>query len=288
MKCEICGKDSGDKALCLSCWKKTKDGEYTRCEKCGSWKKDSKPVCISCWKKATPEEQKSFKANVEAQDKKSKAKAGSVRKRSKGVVSKERDAVARTVSALAGPEEDKTLCVVCGQNSKGRALCYDCFQRSSTGEITKCIECGKWKNNKLPRCRDCWEIKEKAKGNLDFRERYADEPKYRCKSGLEVKSKAEREIANFLHENKIQFRYETKLIIGGIEVHPDFFLEDAKLILEHWGMDDAKYNKAKRKKEKLYRENKVKYVSTNKKDEYNINDVLTTLLQPYFDSMRLK
>jgi len=203
-------------------------------------------------------------------------------------VSKVKDVVARAVSAFVALDEDKTLCAVCGQNSKGRPLCYDCYQRSLANEITQCEECGTWKNNSLPFCRECWEAKEKAKGDLDFRERYADEPKYRCKNGILVRSKAERDIANFLYDNDIRFRYETKLLFGKAEVHPDFYLEDVDLILEHWGMDDAKYSEKRRNKEKLYRKYTRRFVSTEKKDEYNINDALIRKLQPYIKNKQLK
>jgi len=205
-----------------------------------------------------------------------------------------KDVVSKVASAIVAAEEEKTLCAVCSQpTSKGKPLCYDCWQRSEAGEITKCEVCGRWKNNNLPLCRDCWEAKKKTKegktkGGLDFRERYADQPKYTCKDGRPVRSKAERDIANYLYDNGIRFRYETKLIVADVEVYPDFYMEDVDLILEHFGMDDPEYNRKRRKKEKLYRDNGRRFVCTEKEDEFNISDVLTTLLSPYFPDKQLK
>ena len=62
---------------------------------------------------------------------------------------------------------------------------------------------------------------------------------YQTKSGILVRSKSERMIADFLSEHGIPFRYEAKLLIDGKAYYPDFMIlcEDDTLILwEHFGL----------------------------------------------------
>lgn len=301
MICEICGKDSGEKPLCLPCWKATKSNEYTRCTKCGKWKKDDKPVCISCYRNASDEDRKKFKAmsktNVNPGENRPNPTTQGASETPiidaaiigvKGVINASR-AISKKVAAVkAAKEAEKTLCAVCGENSKGKTLCYSCYEREKAGEITKCVDCEKWKNNKLPRCRDCWEKEQKAQGDRDFRQKYPDSPMYRCKQGILVRSKAEVVIADFLYDNKIQFRYETMRMLGDIEVHPDFYLEEVDLFLEHCGMDSADYIAKRQKKEQLYAAHKQKFVTTNKEDESELHDALKRKLHKHFPDKQLK
>lgn len=69
--------------------------------------------------------------------------------------------------------------------------------------------------------------------------------KYRTKSGIFVRSKSERIIADLLTEYGFLFRYEQKLVIGGNVYYPDFIimLDDGRMIIwEHFGlMDNEEY-----------------------------------------------
>lgn len=80
---------------------------------------------------------------------------------------------------------------------------------------------------------------------------------YRTKSGIMVRSKSERMIADFLTEHGIPFRYEAKLVIDGRTYYPDFMIlcEDGTLLLwEHFGlMDQDEYFKHACQKIKAYR-----------------------------------
>lgn len=72
---------------------------------------------------------------------------------------------------------------------------------------------------------------------------------YKTKSGIMVRSKSERMIADFLTEHGIPFRYEAKLLIDGRVFYPDFTIlcEDGALLLwEHFGLmdQDAYFNHA--------------------------------------------
>lgn len=69
--------------------------------------------------------------------------------------------------------------------------------------------------------------------------------KYVTKSGIRVRSKSERIIADLLTELGIPFRYEAELVIDGKTYYPDFVIlcEDGTIIIwEHFGMtDDREY-----------------------------------------------
>lgn len=71
--------------------------------------------------------------------------------------------------------------------------------------------------------------------------KYMNNQRYLTLSGIQVKSLAEREIANFLYRNNIQFEYEK--LVDWIpkqaykRYHPDFYLLKYDTYIEHWGVD---------------------------------------------------
>lgn len=281
MPCAICGKDSKQYKLCLDHNRKFKAGEIKKCAECGTWKDDNKPLCYSCYsaKQKNPEKRKASLRAPRKSDNVSLVK-GAAQLPSEGL------------KAVFAPDEAKTFCAICGEESRGKPLCYGCYQKSKSGEVTKCETCDSWKNNKLPKCKECWSAAEASKGKsgesaLDFRERYPDEPRYRCRNGIMVRSKIEKEIADWLYINGIRFAYEPLLFFNNVELHPDFYLEDIKLVLEHWGMDSKSYNEKRRNKERIYRDNNQEYVYTEKTDEEHLSDKLVRLLQKYFPDKRL-
>lgn len=72
-----------------------------------------------------------------------------------------------------------------------------------------------------------------------------DDLKYVTRSGIRVRSKSERTIADLLTENSIAFRYEAEFVMESGSFFPDFTImrRDGKLVLwEHMGlMDDPEY-----------------------------------------------
>jgi len=80
---------------------------------------------------------------------------------------------------------------------------------------------------------------------------------YLTDSGIRVRSKSERMIADALDKNKIPYRYEAELILGGYRKYPDFVIyrpSDGKVFLwEHFGlMDNEGYQKNTTEKIALY------------------------------------
>ncbi len=120
---------------------------------------------------------------------------------------------------------NKSRCIICGYHTDGLLFCGACYQKYKEKELL--IKISKCKNIEL----------------LD--ETY--ESIYRCKDGHMVKSKSERDIDNYLYENKIQHVYEPELPYGkeGKVIHPDFKLpnylgEGKDVYLEHWGFSEKK------------------------------------------------
>ncbi len=83
-----------------------------------------------------------------------------------------------------------------------------------------------------------------------------DNLKVVTRHGLLVRSGIERTISEFLVDNGIVFQYEPTLILDGIEIHPDFYLQDIGIYLEHWGCDDQNYIESRKWKEDIYKKRK--------------------------------
>ena len=71
---------------------------------------------------------------------------------------------------------------------------------------------------------------------------HRDKLVYITDSGICVRSKSERTIANMLDQNKVPYRYEKALVLGGANRYPDFTIcrpYDGKMIIwEHLGLMD--------------------------------------------------
>ena len=257
MFCQICGKNSGFYPLCIDCNKLKEGGEVTKCESCGKWKKDDKPLCYGCWSK----DNKSIK------------------------------------HALSNKSLNETHCEVCGNDSDGKPLCRDCYEKSLEGLLTKCENCGGWKEDDKPLCYDCWlkskNIKKDVKApstndktqikykSQNFREKHKETLTVRTKHGVLVRSRIEKIILEFLTDNGIIVQYETSLFLGDQEFHPDFYLQDYGIYLEHWGSEEPGYVEKRRKKEEIYKKHNVQYISTEESDVDNIEDKLKSELSKY-------
>ena len=85
---------------------------------------------------------------------------------------------------------------------------------------------------------------------------------HKTSSGIDVRSKSEAMIALFLHTNRIPFRYECALNVGGVVLYPDFTIMHPKTskiyYWEHFGlMDDPAYVKNVGSKLQLYMTNGI-------------------------------
>ena len=110
-----------------------------------------------------------------------------------------------------------------------------------------------------------------GKGNL-FK------PKYKTPQGFKVRSKCERQIAVFLHQNNIKCEYESKVL--NLEGHicvPDFYLPKYKTYIEYYGGFPGSWKK-KVLKNKLYKAHHIPCIfitpaELKNLDYYLINDL---------------
>jgi predicted nuclease of restriction endonuclease-like RecB superfamily len=104
-------------------------------------------------------------------------------------------------------------------------------------------------------------------------------PRFKTKSGIRVRSKAEKIIADFLFERGLQFAYEPIIELDGYYVMPDFHLTDYDVYLEHFGRDDHDYLQSAQAKLERYRQANVHLVWTCSAEEPDIEEILTWKLR---------
>lgn len=147
-------------------------------------------------------------------------------------------------------------CLICGQDSDGKHFCKECYKKYGLKTITATI-----KNCKKVEILDNY-------GNKNIR----------TTSGLYVRSQQEMIIYEELFRRNIRVEYERSIFIKDekgqiVELHPDFYLLDYDLYIEHWGYENTQnteYLKVKEYKTKLYALNGLKIAGTSKKDISNI------------------
>lgn len=78
-----------------------------------------------------------------------------------------------------------------------------------------------------------------------------------------VRSRSERKLVAFFDNSKIKYVYEKVLVLGGIKLHPDFYLPEHDVYVEFWGKadSDARYQRNMRQKKAVYRKYQVPLIS---------------------------
>lgn len=111
---------------------------------------------------------------------------------------------------------------------------------------------------------------------------------YRTKDGHWVRSKSEREIANFLFDRRIPYIYEKRIHLDGRDLRPDFFLPDVAggLFLEHFGLDTAEYLANANDRVLRFRKAGLRLVATSEKEAGDMETALQRKLQPFIPSLR--
>ena len=127
----------------------------------------------------------------------------------------------------------------------------------------------------------------KTKTQTDYRQQH---PKpFRCKSGLEVRSKSEREIADFFFENDIKFIYESEYFhpYTKRKAIPDFYLPRYNLYIEYFGRSDEKYIQSREEKIKMYRSDPyIKFAYLTYNDDYDLIGKLKEICHNYNMSLK--
>lgn len=84
---------------------------------------------------------------------------------------------------------------------------------------------------------------------------------YTSLDGTRVRSKSEQFIADYLFRNNISYQYEPQIQVKDFAFHPDFYIPDANLYIEH--VSEKSY--PMQGKEKQYREGNILYAKTYEK-----------------------
>lgn len=184
-------------------------------------------------------------------------------------------------------------CQICGAKSGFYPLCKDCAKLKVEGKVTKCEECGIWKNDNKPLCHECWLKKQKESvkksNNYKATDIEAEETNFRSKfpatfraeDGHLVRSKAEQIIDNRLYHKGIVHAYERRVPIEE-EVYCDFFIPiGQKVWIEFWGLNEKKYLKRKELKQKFYKMHNKNLIELLDKDIENLDDIMPIKLRPF-------
>ena len=116
-------------------------------------------------------------------------------------------------------------CLICGADSNGKHFCKSCYAKYKDKAI----------DVRIKNCKDV-EVLDKY-GNAS----------YVCDDGRKVRSKSEKIISDFLFKYGIRAVYEKTVYYypenaDPIILHPDFYLEDYKIYIEHNGYNGKKYS----------------------------------------------
>ncbi len=103
-----------------------------------------------------------------------------------------------------------------------------------------------------------------------------------ARDGTVVQSDGERRIAEWLHGNGIEYRYDERFrILDGYAIRPDFYLPELDVYIEYWGMDTTDYKIGMLKKKQLYQHEGKRLVSIYPEDKPRLDDVLKGKLGRY-------
>jgi len=101
--------------------------------------------------------------------------------------------------------------------------------------------------------------------------------------GEQVKSKAEKRIADYFMKNKINYVYEKEarrkgLIFSSKISNPDFYLPDYNVYVEYWGLVNAdddwtrkQYVRNMKRKMAIYYKNNIKFISIYPRNMNNLD-----------------
>lgn len=153
-------------------------------------------------------------------------------------------------------------CIICGEPSNGKHFCINCYRKYKDRAI----------DIRITNCKDIKILD--AYGNLE----------YKCDDGRKVRSKSEKIISDFLFKYGIRTIYEKTVYFypdedETITLHPDFYLPDYDVYIEHNGIDTKSYKSNKAKTEEMYRKLGYKVVVTVEADLGDIEAKLKPILR---------
>jgi len=134
------------------------------------------------------------------------------------------------------------------------------------------------------------EKEKKSFDDEDFRKQFPAE--LHCEDGHYVRSKAEMLIDNWLYQHGIVHAYEKSVFMAtdpSAVVLSDFYVPEGKVYIEFWGLsEDEKYQKRKKFKQRLYKENKLKLIELEEKDVKRLGDIMPRKLHDYLPDKKFE
>lgn len=93
-------------------------------------------------------------------------------------------------------------------------------------------------------------------------------------SGLKVRTRSEKRIADFLYKQSIVFEYEKELIFNGRKYIPDFYLPEMNLYIEFFGWSHIpSYQNKVEEKMRVYKENGMDCICLFHKGSKNLEEI---------------
>ena len=157
---------------------------------------------------------------------------------------------------------EELTCIICGEPSNGKHFCYNCWKEYKDKSIDI-------------RIKNCTEI--------EILDKYGNQ-QYTCEDGRKVRSKSEKIISDFLFKYGIRTVYEKAVYYytsdgETIELHPDFYLPDKNIYIEHNGINTKSYKNNKTKTQRMYEELGYNVIITTEDDLFNIEAKLKPILK---------
>nr|MDO8117065.1 hypothetical protein [Candidatus Sigynarchaeota archaeon] len=107
--------------------------------------------------------------------------------------------------------------------------------------------------------------------------------RYVCDDGHVVKSRGEALLDNWLAKQGLPHDYEKTITLGSEKIKYDWYLPDADVYVEYWGLATRDYKKRREEKEKLYNKYQKKLVGIMNVDLEDINAKVKAKLLKYLD-----
>lgn len=162
--------------------------------------------------------------------------------------------------------QSELTCIICGQISNGKHFCYTCYQKYKDRAV----------DIRISHCKEVIILDEYGSA------------KFKCKDGRKVRSKSEKIISDFLFDHRIIAIYEKEVYYypdpedtskPPIILHPDFYIPDHELYIEHNGLSHYSYKANKAKTEAMYKKMGLKVIVTIEEDMEDIEKKLKPILR---------
>ncbi|MDE7373102.1 MAG: hypothetical protein K2N18_03470 [Clostridia bacterium] len=153
-------------------------------------------------------------------------------------------------------------CLLCGADSNGKHFCKSCYAKYKDKAI----------DIRIKNCKD-----------IEVLDKYGNAT-YKCDDGRKVRSKSEKIISDFLFKYKIRTVYEKTVYYypdngEPIALHPDFYLLDYDIYIEHNGYNGKKYAETKAFTEEAYKKLGFNVIITSEDDMNDIEACLKPKLK---------